>query len=189
MNVLEELFSGDDERAAAAAAYATPEHLPALQAALAGADPDRRWWAVCALAHVPGPAATALLLQAAHQPDPDLRAAGLLALGQRAADQEMAQAVTPLLGALGDSSEYLARLATGALIRIGRPAVPGLIQALENDARSRVRACAARALAAIADPAAIPALFQAQEDESALVRHFADVGLERLGVGEVYVKP
>ena len=182
MAVLDELFSGDDERAQAAASQATADCLPALRAALAGNDPDRRWWAVAALAHVPDERATELLSGAASDPDPDLRAAAIHALGYRAAPESVA----PLVRALSEPSDYVARLAADALIRIGRPAVPDLIEALMNDPHPRVRAGAARALAFSADPAAIPALFGALEDESLLVQHWVDEGLDKLGVGQVY---
>jgi HEAT repeat protein len=52
-----------------------------------------------------------------------------------------------------------------------------------------VRVNLARALALIGDTAAIPALFRALDDESAIVAHWADEGLERLGVGQVYFRP
>jgi hypothetical protein len=184
-NILEELFSGEDERAAAAAGQVQEVDLPALLEALRGHNPDARWWAVAALGHLPGAAATAALVNVAADKDASVRAAALHALGQRTSPE----AVTPLLFALNDDSEYLARLATEALIRIGRLAVPGLIQALRHDAQPRVRVNAARGLAAIADPAAIPALMGALEDESALVQHYADEGLEKLGVGMVYFAP
>ena len=76
-----------------------------------------------------------------------------------------------------------------ALIKIGQEAIPLLIEALEHNPQARVRANAARALALIADTSAIPALFRALEDESSLVQHWADQGLERMGVGQVYFKP
>ncbi len=185
MTVLDELFSGDDARAVAAAALVTVEHLPALEAALAGRDPDARWWAVAGLAHIPGEHATRLLLAAAEDNDANLRAAALHALGQR----DGPEAVPALLRALGDASDYLARLATESLVRTAPQAVPELIAALQRDKHPRVRANAARALALIADPAAIPALFAALEDESILVQHWAEEGLEKLGVGQVYFKP
>ena len=100
-----------------------------------------------------------------------MRAAAIFALGERAAPA----GVVPLLFALGDPSEYLARLATDALIHIGAPAVPGLVRALAQDAQPRVRANAARALALIGDTSTIPALFKALEDESALVRALARI--------------
>ena len=185
MTALDELFCGDDTRAAAAATLVTAEDLPALEAAMAGADPDMRWWAVAGLAHIPGEAATRLLLKAADDSDSGLRAAALHALGQR----DGPEAVPALLLAMGDASDYLARLATDSLVRTAPHAVPDLIAALQRDPHPRVRANAARALALIGDPAAIPALFGALEDDSVLVQHWADEGLERMGVGQIYFKP
>jgi HEAT repeat protein len=179
------LFSGDDTQAEAALALAEPGWLPELESALSSPDAERRWWAVRALAQLPGADATRCLLNAAADPDDSVRAAAVFALGERAAPE----AVVPLLFALGDASEYLARLATEALIHVGQPAVPGLIRALEQDAQPRVRANAARALAFIGDTRAIPALFKALEDESAIAQYWADEGLERMGVGQVYFKP
>jgi HEAT repeat protein len=185
MSVLDELFSGDDARAYAAAAQVSPEHLPALAAALDGADPDARWWAVAALAKIPGEPATRLLLTTTEDADPELRAAALHALGQHGGPE----AVPALLRALGDPSEYLARLATDALIQSAPHAVADLISALRDDPETRVRANAARALALIGDKAAIPSLFQALSDESALVQYWAEEGLDRMGVGQIYFKP
>ena len=185
MTVLDDLFSGDDARAAEAAPLVTAADLPALQAALAGDDPDARWWAVAAMAYLPGEPATHLLLEAAEDPDASLRAAALHALGQR----DGPEAVTALLRAIGDASDFLARLATDSLVRNAPHAVPDLIAALQRDPHPRVRANAARALALIGDPAAIPALFAALEDDSVLVQHWADEGLEKMGVGQVYFKP
>jgi HEAT repeat protein len=184
MALLDELFSGDDTRAAAAARQAGEAELPALVEALQQPDPDRRWWAACALAHVPGAAAAEALIRLAADADPDVRAAALHALGQR----DTPDVVPPLLISLADPSDYLARLAADALIRVGRLAVPGLIGALERDARPCVRANAARALALIGDTTAIPALLRALEDESALVQHWAEEGLERMGVGQLYFR-
>jgi HEAT repeat protein len=191
---LDDLFSGDDDRALAALAGIGPEHLPDLQAALLSseADPDRRWWAVRALAELAradvapqaDPTALSLLLTATADTNVDVRAAVFQALGETRA----VEAITPLLFALSDPSTYLTRIATDGLIHIGSPAVPGLIRALENDAQPRVRVSAARALALIGDPSAIPALFHALEDESNLVQHWADEGLERMGVGQVYFR-
>jgi HEAT repeat protein len=184
MSVLDELFSGDDERAQAAASQVTADDLPALRAALAEEDPDRRWWAVAALAagSIPNEHATELLTDALRDADVDVRAAAVHSLGGRAASE----AVAPLMRALADPSDYVDRLAADALIHIGRPAVPELIDALMHDPHPRVRAGAARALAYSGDPAAIPALFGALEDDSLLVQHWVDEGLDKLGVGQVY---
>jgi HEAT repeat protein len=185
MPIPQELFSDDDERAEAALAGVEPGWLPELVAALADRSVDKRWWAVRALALLPGDRATAALLSAAGDQDPTVRAAAFFALGERAAPE----AVAPLVRALGDPSEYQARLAADALSRLGRLAVPALIDALGQASEPRVRLYAARALAAIGDTSAIPALFEALEDESALVQYWADEALERMGVGQVYFKP
>ena len=185
MNVLDDLFSGDEARAAAALEAIGDESLPALLDALASNEVDARWWAVCALVRLSGERATNAILAAAADADPEVRTAALHALGERRAPE----AVTPLLFALGDPSLYLARIAADALIHIGAAAVPGLIRALEQDAQPQVRANAARALALIGDQSAIPALFRALEDDSMMVQHWADEGLERMGVGQVYFKP
>jgi HEAT repeat protein len=185
MPVLDDLLSGDDGRATAAVELVTAEHLPALEAALAGPNPDARWWAVAGLARIGGEHATNLLLNAAADPDPNLRAAAIYGLGRQPAPV----AIPLLLNTLDDPSEYLARLATDALIATGKAAAPALIETLEHSPQPRVRANAARALALIADTSAIPALFRALADESSLVQHWADHGLERMGVGQVYFKP
>lgn len=185
MTVLDDLFSGDDERAAAAAPLVGAEHLPALETALAGPDPDARWWAVAGLAHIPGDHATQLLLRAAEDDDPNLRAAAVHALGQHGGPE----AIPALLHALDDASDYLARLATDALVHTVPQAVPELISILQTHPHPRVRANAARALAFIGDTSAIPALFAALSDDSILVQHWAEEGLDRMGVGQIYFKP
>ncbi|MEP7359198.1 MAG: HEAT repeat domain-containing protein [Anaerolineales bacterium] len=183
MPVLDELFSGDDARAEAALERVAAEHLPALEAALAGPDLDARWWALAGLARIGGQRAGELLLAAASNGDPDLRAAAIYGLGRQPA------AIPLLIQTLGDPSEYLSRLAADALITLGAAAVAPLIEALAHSPLPRVRANASRALALIADTRAIPALFHALEDDSSLVQHWADQGLERMGVGQVYFKP
>ena len=185
MTPLDELFSGDEARATAALEAIDETNLSALVDSLTSGSPDARWWAVCALARLPGERATQALLSAAADADPEARTAALYALGQRRAPE----AVTLLLFALGDSSLYLARIAADALTHLGAPAVPSLIHALEQDATPQVRANAARALALIGDKSAIPALFHALEDDSMMVQHWAEEGLERMGVGQVYFKP
>jgi len=48
---------------------------------------------------------------------------------------------------------------------------------------------AVRALAKIGDQRAIPALFEALDDNSALIEYWASEGLEKMGVGMVFYKP
>ncbi len=194
MTALDELFSGDDGRALAALDQIAPADLPRLTEVLAGGPParhglpgrarDARAWAAIAIGQLPGDGATAALSASAADPDPEVRAAVLHALGQQRSDE----ALTPLLFALSDPSAYLARIATDALIHLGQAAVPRLLQALEHEAEARVRVNLVRALALIGDTRAIPALFRALEDESHVVQHWADEGLERMGVGQVYFR-
>jgi HEAT repeat protein len=74
--------------------------------------------------------------------------------------------------------------AADALAKIGSPATAALITALQNKHPwGRVRA--AKALISVESKQAIPALFQALDDESYLVRHHAEVALARMGVGQM----
>jgi HEAT repeat protein len=184
MTALGDLFSGDDDRAQAALARVTADDLPALVTALSDGEPEARSWAAAALGMIGEPQAVSALVAVSADPDAEVRAAVLHALGQ----QRSPEAVTPLLFALSDPSPYLARLAADSLIQVGAPAVPALCDALDREVEARVRVQLARALALIADTRAIPALFRALEDESHLVEHWADEGLERMGVGQVYFR-
>jgi HEAT repeat protein len=74
------------------------------------------------------------------------------------------------------------------LARIGSPAVPALIAALEAK-ESPVRAGAARALSIIQPEEAVPVLCAALDDPSAIVSHYAERALERMGVGLVLFRP
>jgi HEAT repeat protein len=186
--LIAEFAGGDDLRAEAAAqrlaalgAAALPRLAP-LAAARGSPGNDGRWWAARTLAMIDGPQAEALLMDLLDDPDPDLRACAAVGLGER----RSLAATARLAGLLDDASPYLARLAGDALIRIGLAAAPDLIAALQDAASPQRRAGAARALAHLAAPEAIPALFQALEDESTLVRHWADEALDRLGLGMVY---
>lgn len=185
MTSLTDLFSGDEARALAALDQVGKDDLPELIRALAGGDRDARSWAAAALARLPGPQSVSALIAASADADVDVRAAVLHALGELRAPE----AVTPLLFSLSERDSYLTRIAADALIRLGPTAVPPLIEALESEVETRVRVNLARALALIGDPRAIPALFRALDDESYLVQHWADEGLERMGVGQVYFKP
>jgi HEAT repeat protein len=116
--------------------------------------------------------------------DPEVRAAAVYALGTRPEPE----AVPLLIGVLNDPSAFLARTASDSLHRLGSSAVPALIEALKNQ-DAQTRGLAARALAHIADKSSIPALFHALEDDSTVVQYWADEGLDRMGVGQVYFKP
>jgi HEAT repeat protein len=147
---------------------------------------DHRWWAARALAALGTPSAVSLLIETLSDPDPDLRACAALGLGALAAPE----AASPLAKLLADESAYVGRIAGNALLQIGAPAVPVLIEALRSPSPA-ARAGAARALIPLAEHGhdAIPALFAALDDDSALVTHYAQEALWRMGVGMVLVKP
>jgi HEAT repeat protein len=184
---LDRLAAGDDartEEAALALGRLGDAVLPALRDLLADADTDRRWWAARALAAVGTPAAQALLATALDDPNPDVRACAAQGLGELRAEE----AVTGLVRCLADSSAFVSRVAADSLARIGPPAVPALIAALQAEA-VLARAGAARALSIIQPEDAIPALCAALDDPSAIVTHYAEEALERMGVGLVLFRP
>jgi HEAT repeat protein len=89
---------------------------------------------------------------------------------------------------LADQDALSRRLAGDALVAIGSPAVPELLEVMEQD-DPLVRLEAVRALAKIGDERAVPALFVALDDSSALIEYWASEGLEKMGVGMIYFKP
>ena len=89
---------------------------------------------------------------------------------------------------LADPSPLVSRIAADSLARIGTPAIPALITALQAK-ETPVRAGAARALCSIQSEEAIPALCAALDDPSAIVTHYAEEALERLGVGLIFFRP
>lgn len=182
---LADLFSGDEERARAALEKVSEADVPELVEAAATRATENRAWAVAALGTISAPAAVNALIALTADADPEVRAAVFFALGQ----QRAPEAITPLMFALSERSPYLARLAADALIQIGPPAVPALCEALNREVETAVRVNLARALALMADTRSIPALFRALEDDSAMVQYWADHGLEKMGVGQVYFKP
>lgn len=88
--------------------------------------------------------------------------------------------VRALVADLGDASAHTREQARAQLVRIGRPAVGPLAEALRSPAH-HVRWEAAKALAAIADPDAAPALVAALHDDEFDVRWLAGNGLIAIG--------
>jgi HEAT repeat protein len=181
-----QLTSGDDRMAEAAVTQLSnrpDEALPELKKLLSASDADHRWWAVRALAEVADKRAVPLLLAALGDENDTVRQCAALAFRQ----QPDPQAIHPLLDLLANDDRMLAHLAADALIAIGKPAVPALMEALEkNSPASRLEAM--RALAGIGDTSAIPVMFAALEQDSALLEYWADEGLERMGVGMNFFK-
>jgi HEAT repeat protein len=139
---------------------------------------------VRALAAVGTDAAIRLLITALEDVDADVRACAVVALAKLKPEE----AIEPLVARLSDRSAYVGRLTADGLAQFGQPAVNALIGALE-DGDTAARAGAARALTAIQPEEAIPALYRALDDPSALVSYYADEALERMGVGIVLFRP
>lgn len=185
-SLLADLTSGDEaraERSVAALLELGAEALPALLDLSQSPDADSRWWALRVIAQSPH-SSTGQLIRFLDDPAPEVRQCAALGLAQKPDEA----ATQPLVRALSDGDSMVCALAANALVAIGKPAVPSLIEAVKSETHSS-RIHALRALAEIRDPRAIPVLMQVIEEDSALVVHWAKEGLERLGLDMVYLKP
>ncbi len=180
------LVSGDDERAESAipaiiemGAAAIPPLLELTRLAEA----DSRWWAARALAALPH-AKAEHFLPLLNDSSPEVRAAAALALSAHPDEA----AVPALIQTLADEDSMTASLAANALVRTGKAAVEALIaSAQRTDLRARI--LSVRALSEIGDHRAIPLFFKSLNEESALLQYWAQVGLEKLGLDMVFMKP
>jgi HEAT repeat protein len=185
--MLDELNSGDDARAEAAVSQLVrfgEAAIGPLIALLDSSIPDQRWWATRALAAHSTPEVWDGLQKALSDHIPSVRQCAALGLRQ----YPTPSVIPALINALYDHDRLVARLAADALIAIGSMAIPALAKIMETPDPA-VRIEAARALAIIEDPQAIHVLFTALRDPSHLVVHWAEQGLERLGVGMIFFKP
>jgi HEAT repeat protein len=181
-----ELTSGDDKRAEESipAILALGESaLPTLLELTRSNDPDSRWWAVRALAASPH-AQTSDLLPLLDDPASEVRAAAALALYSFPHES----AIAALVKSLFDEDTIVSGLAVNALAKIGKPATTSLLDVMEK-APLHVRILAVRALSEICDHRAIPALMKSLTEESAVLHYWAEIGLQRLGLDMVYIKP
>jgi HEAT repeat protein len=193
-SLLADLTSGDEaraERAVPALIKMGEEAIPALLDLTQSPNADSRWWALRVLAQSPH-SRTGWLIPFLDDPAADVRQCAALGL----AEKPDTAATQPLVRALNDEDAMVCNLAANALIKIGKPAVPSLIEAVkrrperaEGNESQSARIHALRALAEIRDPRAIPVLMQVMEEDSALLGHWAKEGLERLGLDMVYLKP
>jgi len=187
--LLQAFTSGDDERAEQAAlALIRMGHnaLPLVRELLSSPDVDSRWWATRTIGQIDAAETVAALADQCADPDPDVRACAVFALGTFR--ERAAEAVPVLIEKLADSSVYVGQMAADSLARIGQPATPALIGALKDDSPT-VRGRAARALSHLADKSSIPALIASLDDESPIVEYYADIALQKMGVGTVLLKP
>lgn len=186
-DLLEAVAAGDERRAEEAALTLHEMGDAAtrtLRDLAKDPDPDRRWWALRALAAVGTDTAITLLIRALEDVDPDVRACAVMGLSQLRPEE----AIGPMAARLSDPSAYVGRLTADGLAQFGQPAVKALIRVLE-EGESAARAGAARALSAIQPEQAIPALYKALDDPSALVTYYAEEALERMGVGIMLFRP
>lgn len=184
--LLVDLISGDEERAEKAVSGFVEigeEAFSVLHDLLDSQDADQRWWALRTLAQGPQSQAQVLL---PYLKDPVVEVRQAAALGLCSHPDEVA--IKPLIQALTDADSIVSGLACSALVVIGKPAVPLLLE-IPWDASQMARINATRALAEIEDHRAIPALMASLEDDSIMIQHWAEEGLERLGLNMVYLKP
>ena len=184
--LLAELTSGDETRAEAVVPALIALGADAIHALLdltRSTDSDQRWWAIRTLAQSPL-ARAENLLPFLSDSAPEVRAATALALCSHPDEA----AIPALIKTLSDEDSVTAQLAGNALVAIGGPSVPNLLEVLK-DAKQSARIHAMRALAEIRDHRAIPAMMQVMDEESVFLQHWAKEGLERLGLDMVYIRP
>lgn len=184
---LSDLTSGDDrlaENALEMIKDLNSAALPALLNLQKSSGTDSRWWATVALSKIKDVRCQEALCRALNDPDCSIRQAAALGLSH----QPTPSAIPALVALLGDPDRIMARLASDALSAIGSESVSPLTIALRDEDPS-VRIEAARALSKIEDGAAIPALFAALTDPSRMVAYWAEEGLNRQGMGMVFLEP
>lgn len=184
--LLSELTGGDDERAEAAAqqlARAGDDVVEGLHVLLTSQNPDERWWAVRTLAAMEPPRID-LLARSLEDESAEVRAAAALGL----AAHPSARAIPDLARRLDDQDDLVSTLCVNGLVAIGTTSVPTLLEAFPK-ASPRGRIQIMRTLAALKDPRAIRVMLEATEDESAMLSHWAQEGLDALGLSMVYLMP
>lgn len=185
--LLQTLTSADEtqaEQASIALIQMGQTAIPALLDLTHSPNTDARWWALRTLAQSPLSSTEWLVPFLLTDPVPEVRQCAALGLGTKADES----AIQPLVRALSDKDSLVSSLSANALIQIGKASVPSLIEIVQiGKATARVHAL--RALAEIRDHRAIPVMMKVMEEDSALLQHWAQAGLERLGLDMVYMKP
>ena len=184
-HLLEDLTSGDEVRAENAAsqlAQLGDSVLPALNAMLESSDADHRWWAVRTLAQMSEIDADCFI-GALTDISAEVRQAAALALAAHPTEK----AAPALVRALNDDDAMVQTLAANALSIIGKSAVPIVLDAFPQ-ASLLAKVHMMRVLAEARDPRAIPVMMKAMDDDSAILHHWCEVGLQQLGLDMVYLK-
>jgi HEAT repeat protein len=148
--------------------------VPALIDALRDDDPRIRQAACTALGQIGNLAAVSELTKRLQDSVSDVRKAACTALGQIGDPS----AVPALIACLNDW--FISGAAANALVQIGKPAVPALIETLTSPS-NRVCIAACTALGEIGDPDAVPELIQCLEDADWSVRSAACTALAQIG--------
>jgi len=185
-NLLDDLTSGDEGRAEKAVSKLVElgdDAISPLLELTRSTDVDIRWWALRTLAASPLCRTEWLIPFLSNDPAPEVRQC--VALGLAGKPDE--NAIQPLVQALNDEDNMVSSLAMNALVKIGKEAVPSLIETATNGNQS-ARILAIRALAEIKDHRAIPIMMKVMQEDSALLQHWAKEGLDRLGLDMVYIK-
>jgi len=185
---LEDLLSGDEaraEKAVVALIELGQDAIPALTDLSHSSDVDSRWWAIRTLAQSPLAQTEWLVPFLLNDPAPEVRQCAALGLAIKPDET----AISPLVQALSDADSMTGNLAMNTLVKIGKDAVPALIECVKDKSSQSARILALRALAELRDHRAIPVMMQVMEEESVLLQHWAREGLERLGLDMVYIKP
>jgi len=159
--------------------------MPALVDLSHSSDVDSRWWAIRTLAQSPLAQTEWLVPFLLNDPAPEVRQCAALGLAIKPDET----AISPLVQALSDADSMTGNLAMNTLVKIGKDAVPALIECVKDKSSQSARILALRALAELRDHRAIPVMMQVMEEESVLLQHWAREGLERLGLDMVYIKP
>ena len=185
-DLLRDLTSGNEtraENAVPALIELGDEAIPALRDLTHSSDVDHRWWSLSVLAQSPH-AQAEWLIPFLSDPAREVRQCAALGLAIKPGEN----ATEPLIRALSDEDSMVSSLAMNALVKIGNPAVPSLIEVVKGAPQS-TRIHALRALAEIRDHRAIPVMMKVMEEDSVLLQHWAKEGLDRLGLDMVYIKP
>ena len=186
--LLDDLSSGNEaqaESAVSALVQLGQAAIPELMDLTHAPNADARWWALRTLAQSPLLQTEWLIPFLLNDPSPEVRQCAALGLAIKPDES----AVKPLVQALSDIDTMTSKLAANALIRVGKNAVPALIECVKEKSSQSARILALRALAEIRDHRAIPIMMQVMEEDSVLLQHWAKEGLERLGLDMVYMKP